>query len=51
MKFLGEFSFYVSTDSYLIWNISRLLRRPLKNNKNIYNSRYDIDNFVLAVND
>ncbi|KAM3127129.1 hypothetical protein pb186bvf_020772 [Paramecium bursaria] len=51
MKFLGEFSFYVSADSYLMDNATRFLRKPASMNKNIYDSRYDNDNFVWAVND
>ena len=51
MKFLGEFSFYVSADSYLMDNATRFLRKPASMNKNIYDSRYDNDNFVWAIND
>ena len=51
MKFLGEFSFYISSDSYLLQNVTRFLRKPASMSKNSYNSRYDNDNFVWAVND
>ncbi|KAM3127124.1 hypothetical protein pb186bvf_020767 [Paramecium bursaria] len=49
MKFLGEFSFYISEDSYLLQNISRFLRRPVSDNVNIYNSRYDNDNYCVGI--
>ena len=51
MKFLGEFSFYVSYDSYLLSNVSRFLRRPANDSFNIYDSRYDDENYVWAFND
>ena len=45
MKFLGEFSFYVPKDSYLMSNKTRFLRRPQYESPNIYSDRYDDENF------
>ncbi|KAM3142730.1 hypothetical protein pb186bvf_005114 [Paramecium bursaria] len=51
IKFLGEFSFYVPKDSYLMQNRSTFLRRPLYESPNIYSDRYDDENFQWAVYD
>ena len=47
MKFLGEYSFNASADSYLIKYVTRFLRKPASMNKNIYNSRYDYEIFLI----
>ncbi|KAM3142812.1 hypothetical protein pb186bvf_005196 [Paramecium bursaria] len=51
IKFLGEFSFYVPKDSYLIQNRTRFFQRPMSENPNIYSNRYDKDRLVWAMND
>ncbi|KAM3142756.1 hypothetical protein pb186bvf_005140 [Paramecium bursaria] len=51
IKFLGEFSFYVPKDSYLIQNRTRFLHRPVYISPNIYSDRYDDENFQWAIND
>ncbi|KAM3142723.1 hypothetical protein pb186bvf_005107 [Paramecium bursaria] len=51
IKFLGEFSFYVPKDSYLVYNRTRFLMKPLYANPNIYSNRYDDENFIWAIND
>ncbi|KAM3142759.1 hypothetical protein pb186bvf_005143 [Paramecium bursaria] len=51
IQFLGEFSFYMGQDSYLMQNQSRFLKRPLYDNPNIQNRRYDDNNYVWAFND
>ena len=51
IKFLGEFSFYVPKDSYLIANKTRFLRRLSYVSKNVYFDKYDDEGFLHAYND
>ncbi|KAM3132844.1 hypothetical protein pb186bvf_014992 [Paramecium bursaria] len=50
-RFLGEFSFYVGKDSSLLQNKTRFLTIPYNQISANYNSRYDINGFVWAVDD
>ncbi|KAM3139792.1 hypothetical protein pb186bvf_008034 [Paramecium bursaria] len=51
IKFLGEFSFYVGSDSPLLYNKTRFLQVPYDQISNNYNPRYDNDGFIWAVDD
>ncbi|KAM3143676.1 hypothetical protein pb186bvf_004172 [Paramecium bursaria] len=51
LKILGEFSFYIGTDSSLVQNKTRFLLQPYTQISPNYNSRYDLDGFVQATSD
>ena len=48
---MGEFSFHVPLDSYMIANKTRFLQRLTYLSKNVYSDRYDDEGFLRAYND